>query len=506
MAAYRHKHYPSRFIRRSSGHLLRDCAPTIPPAPWRFTTAPRSGGQGAVGGAGASGQRPMDYRVNSGCSIDVFSFTAVAASSCRLSASLKSGSVLYLARAERISSSAAAYHPLFVVCFDHLRQCGEDPMRSALVTCFVSAALVLSVSQTGWAQSTKDDNPSADIGTFYPEQEAPLFKKPSYSPYAGRNYPTRVLWGDTHLHTANSLDAAALRQHARPGGGLSLCARRGGDLLLRSGCEAEPAPRLSRRRGPRRSARRDDGAEEGQRLDDGGPDAQALARHDERWAGMARRRSRSSAPSERARRCRKRFQPRHRQVRLAGLHGNRRAIQRAGPLHGPDRLRMDLEQGGQQPAPRGHLPRRQGARPIRSCRSPSIDSENPADLWKFLDRYQDKTGGTVLAIPHNGNLSNGRMFALVDFDGRNLTREYAETRARLEPVYEVTQIKGDGETHPVPLAERRVRRLRAVGQGQPRPDRAEEAGDAAIRICPQRPRTRAEARARNLASIPSSSA
>ena len=87
-------------------------------------------------------------------------------------------------------------------------------------------------------------------------------------------------------------------------------------------------------------------------------------------------------------------------------------------------------------------------RPIRSCRSPPSDSEDPAKLWNFLDSYQAKTGGSVLAIPHNGNLSNGRMFALVDFDGRGLTREYAETRARLEPVYEVTQIKGDGESHP----------------------------------------------------------
>ena len=69
-------------------------------------------------------------------------------------------------------------------------------------------------------------------------------------------------------------------------------------------------------------------------------------------------------------------------------------------------------------------------------------------LWKFLDAYTEKTGGEVLAIPHNGNLSNGRMFALVDFDGRGLTRAYAETRARLEPAYEVTQIKGDGEAHP----------------------------------------------------------
>ncbi len=78
----------------------------------------------------------------------------------------------------------------------------------------------------------------------------------------------------------------------------------------------------------------------------------------------------------------------------------------------------------------------------------ATNSEDPAKLWAFLDSYQEKTGGSVLAIPHNGNLSNGRMFALVDFDGRGLTREYAETRARLEPVYEVTQIKGDGETHP----------------------------------------------------------
>ena len=78
----------------------------------------------------------------------------------------------------------------------------------------------------------------------------------------------------------------------------------------------------------------------------------------------------------------------------------------------------------------------------------AFDSEDPAMLWKFLDAYTEKTGGEVLAIPHNGNLSNGRMFALVDFDGRGLTRAYAETRARLEPVYEVTQIKGDGEAHP----------------------------------------------------------
>ncbi len=78
----------------------------------------------------------------------------------------------------------------------------------------------------------------------------------------------------------------------------------------------------------------------------------------------------------------------------------------------------------------------------------SMQSEDPEKLWEFLEGYEEKTGGQVLAIPHNGNLSNGRMFALTTFDGEPLTADYAERRARWEPLYEVTQIKGDGETHP----------------------------------------------------------
>jgi hypothetical protein len=78
----------------------------------------------------------------------------------------------------------------------------------------------------------------------------------------------------------------------------------------------------------------------------------------------------------------------------------------------------------------------------------SMQSEDPEKLWEALEAYEQKTGGRVLAIPHNGNLSNGRMFALVDFEGKPLTAAYAERRARWEPLYEVTQIKGDGEAHP----------------------------------------------------------
>jgi hypothetical protein len=78
-----------------------------------------------------------------------------------------------------------------------------------------------------------------------------------------------------------------------------------------------------------------------------------------------------------------------------------------------------------------------------------LGSDNPRDLWKWMAAYETKTGGDVLAIAHNGNLSNGRMFPIIEsFTGKPVDREYAENRARWEPLYEATQIKGDGESHP----------------------------------------------------------
>ena len=78
-----------------------------------------------------------------------------------------------------------------------------------------------------------------------------------------------------------------------------------------------------------------------------------------------------------------------------------------------------------------------------------FDSADPQDLWKYLDSYEDKVGGRVLAIPHNGNMSNGLMFGEKTFSGEKITSEYAKTRMRWEPIIEMTQVKGDGETHPL---------------------------------------------------------
>jgi len=80
---------------------------------------------------------------------------------------------------------------------------------------------------------------------------------------------------------------------------------------------------------------------------------------------------------------------------------------------------------------------------------PPLGSPDPRDLWTWMTGYVEKTGGQVLAIAHNGNLSNGIMFPVVEsFTGKRVDREYAEIRAKWEPLYEATQIKGDGETHP----------------------------------------------------------
>ena len=76
------------------------------------------------------------------------------------------------------------------------------------------------------------------------------------------------------------------------------------------------------------------------------------------------------------------------------------------------------------------------------------DSLDPRDLWQGLAWYDDVSGGEVLSIAHNGNLSNGMMFPDKAVDGTPIDKDYAALRARLEIVYEVTQVKGDGEAHP----------------------------------------------------------
>ncbi len=78
----------------------------------------------------------------------------------------------------------------------------------------------------------------------------------------------------------------------------------------------------------------------------------------------------------------------------------------------------------------------------------SDQSQYPEDLWAWLDKTSKESGSEFIAIPHNSNVSKGYMFPEVTLKGQPITVNYAQTRMAWEPVVEVTQIKGDSETHP----------------------------------------------------------
>jgi hypothetical protein len=80
--------------------------------------------------------------------------------------------------------------------------------------------------------------------------------------------------------------------------------------------------------------------------------------------------------------------------------------------------------------------------------NPPVGNPDPSFLWEWMAAYEKKTGGRVLAIAHNGNLSNGMMFPMIETFGKKVDRKYTEERARWERLYEVTQTKGTSDSHP----------------------------------------------------------
>jgi hypothetical protein len=320
-------------------------------------------------------------------------------------------------------------------------------MTAANVRFAAFLAASVCASWSGCALAQQPASPvGSDIGTLYPDQIAPLYKAPGYSPYAGRTYPTRVLWGDTHLHTANSLDAAVFGNTLGPEEAYRFA--RGVEVISSTGQRVK----LSRPLDFLVVADHAEGLGSTIELRKGNPilmsdptlkrwhDMMASDKGVEAALELVRSTSTGTTPK-------KLFDPRlirsvwqaytataeryNEPGRFTALIGYEWTSTNSGNnLH-----RVVIFRDGKD-------------KTDQIVPFSATDSEDPAMLWKFLDTYQDKVGGSVLAIPHNGNLSNGRMFGLVDFEGHGLTRAYAETRARLEPVYEVTQIKGDGEAHP----------------------------------------------------------
>ena len=122
----------------------------------------------------------------------------------------------------------------------------------------------------------------------------------------------------------------------------------------------------------------------------------------------------------------------------------------------------------------------------------TFQSENPEDLWKWMTEWEKTTGGKILAIPHNGNLSNGRMFALTTFGGDPLTKAWADERQKWEPLFEAIQMKGQSESHPsLSTTDEFAQNYELWDRGNLTHD-AEEARPDAVRIRARRAQERPE--------------
>ena len=266
-----------------------------------------------------------------------------------------------------------------------------------------------------------------------------------YSPGVGRDYPTRLLWGDTHLHSNLSADAYSFGNKNKSPDEAFRYAK--GELLVSSngtpaklarpldflvvsdhaafmgifvGLDERDENILSSKIGQRWNAyiqadQRSKVTEEFVSSVSGG---EAIQTDDvlksSIWAKTVAIAERHNNPGV-----------------FTTLHGYEwTSISNGNNLHRVVLFKDDADKVAQ-------------AIPFSA-----VDSVDPEDLWDALDAYRKETGGTVMTIPHNGNLSNGLMFDTKRLNGKKYTRSYVKKRAYYERVYEVTQVKGDSEAHP----------------------------------------------------------
>jgi hypothetical protein len=278
-----------------------------------------------------------------------------------------------------------------------------------------------------------EENVGANLGTS------------EFSPYVGHSYPTRALWGDQHLHTMTSVDAGTLNRLTQED---AYRFARGEEVTATTGVRARLGRPLDW------LVISDHAAMYGlmPRLLKGDPNvlADPVARDWYKKLTTGDMAAKFDTAMEIVASLSKPDPP----LDTSGLVRDawREYTALADSYNEPGRFTALI---GYEYTTRGgfnlhrNVVMREGAS-VANQHIPfsQFDSQNPEDLWKTLDAFEKRTGGDVLAIPHNGNLSNGLMFSVETNDGRPLTREIAALRASLEPIVEVTQIKGDGEAHP----------------------------------------------------------
>ena len=291
-----------------------------------------------------------------------------------------------------------------------------------------------------------------DAGEHDPAAAARAFAKPAYSPYVGRNYPTRPFFGDTHLHTAFSMDAGAFGARVSPRDAYRLA--HGEEITASSG---QPV-KLSRPLDFLVVADHSDNMGFFPDLFAGKPEvlADPMGR---KWYDLIQ----SGKGAEAALQIIGAFSQGTFPKDLMYFPGTRaykgawqETIAAAEKYNEPGRFTAFIGYEWTSNTGGNNLHRNVVFRDNGDKASqvepytvyPPFGSDNPVDLWKWMDAYEKKTGGSVLAIAHNGNLSNGLMFPVIEAFGKKLDREYVETRAKWERLYETTQTKGTGESHP----------------------------------------------------------
>ncbi|HUU26068.1 MAG TPA: DUF3604 domain-containing protein [Methyloceanibacter sp.] len=286
-----------------------------------------------------------------------------------------------------------------------------------------------------------------------PEEAAKLYPdKPVYSRYAGRDFPTRPFFGDTHLHTSFSMDAGAFGARIDPREAYRFA--RGEQVTASSG---QPV-KLSRPLDFLVVADHSDNMGFFPDLLAGKPSVLADPTG-KKWYEMVQ----SGKGAEAAVEIIVAFSHNKFPEDLMYYPGTpayknawKETIDAAEEYNDPGGFTAFIGYEWTSNTGGNNLHRnvifRDGGDKASQVEPmtvyPPYGSDNPVDLWKWMKAYEDKTGGSVLAIAHNGNLSNGLMFPTVEAFGKTLDSDYAKTRAKWERLYETTQTKGTGEAHP----------------------------------------------------------
>jgi hypothetical protein len=288
-----------------------------------------------------------------------------------------------------------------------------------------------------------------DAGEIDPATVAKFFKKPGYSPYAGRNYPTRVYFGDQHLHTGWSADAGMSGATLTPEDAVRFA--RGEEIVSNTG---QPV-KLSRPLDWIAVTDHSDGMGVISELRAGNPELMAdpvqKRWHDMMLAGpeqaaaatmeLIKAQSNKQLPASI-------MDPKF--AKSVWLKNNAIMERYNEPGHFTAFIAYEWTSnaGGGDNLHRNVIYRDSSDLANQMIPYTTFQSENPEDLWKWMANWEDKTGGSLLAIPHNGNLSNGRMFELQTFTGGPITKEWAQERQRWEVLFELIQTKGQSESHP----------------------------------------------------------